>query len=242
MWEILIDETRHVWGIVQVPTGLTDAEKAAKRARLDFSKQQLRNAGHTPTTLTLSAFPADFAVGRILSSDNMRCDLQTDTHEPTVLRDRRLQVEHWAVRNTGHEYMLRAVTEMYKSRSYSPPADDMTAPAAPPRGEVWLALVLMTLAAAARKEWLKDLNVWPAIEKNMRVTAEGFMSSASPSRWPHSVYRDIESMAAFFTMPASGGGLVTASLGPTRMPSNIVSADRLREGRAYAELVVYGRR
>lgn len=241
MWEILIDEHRQIYGVVFVNASLTDAEKAAKRARLAHARAQLSGAGHTASIVSVNAFPTGFAIGRVLSANGSSASLPTESHEPRLILERRRDVERWALRTTDHGFLLRAQTEMYLSRSYRASADDLSGPVAPPLTEIWKALVLLTLAAAQRDEWLNDRNVWPGIEKNISITSANFFAHAATSHWPHSVYQDMESMVAFFTLPVRDGS-VMASVGPSRMPSSVVSAANLRAGRSAAEAVLYGKR
>lgn len=151
---------------------------------------------------------------------------------PTVTEARREQVSNWARANTTPRQFQRFIIHG------APPGDRATLDQeSRSAGQIWWAFVLMTTATAFDDDWIIDDDlVWPALERNIEITAEKFCGpsgGANTSRW----YQEAAYMAALsriYKAPASLTGhpiLLNIQPGPL---------SRLHAASDAAKAIIYG--
>ena len=149
----------------------------------------------------------------------------------TQVQKRRKRVTDWARANTTNEILAKVMVESVAS----PTADALTGKKRF-TGQIWWQFVLMNLAAAQHDPWLEDLNVWPALERNIQIDAHAFVATAAIGEWN----TPAGYMESFSRVYQAGGALSVAPVHIRLVPPLGPVQPILHAGAPAARNIVYG--
>ena len=164
--------------------------------------------------------------GYVLMRDPFRRVRSTPQPVITTVERRRGEINRWAIGNTQ--------PRMFAYASIN--AIERTATSVRPKGVIWWHFCMMNVAAAQHDEWLEDENVWPAIERNMELDLETFISQADELLWNGPAAR-MEALTGIYKASASLSSAPTEILLPA--PLTPVTPT-LANGADEAKRILYG--
>ena len=145
---------------------------------------------------------------------------------PSTVEQRRRSVHQWAIGNTQPRMFAYASIK----------SSERTVTTARPKGVIWWHFCMMNVAAAQHDEWLEDDNVWPAIERNIELDIETFISQADELLWNGPAAR-MEALTGIYKASASLSSAPTEILLPS--PLTPVTPT-LANGADEAKRILYG--
>lgn len=171
----------------------------------------------------------DYAVVFVHQRDPFQRRPPAPVVEPvlTTVQMHRTAVELWAMEQTSFFALTRAAVEGRLSRTEDPVTSRKRV-----LGMVWWPFVINNLAAAQHDAWLEDDTVWPALERNIQITANQFLTNASSERW-NSIASYLEANSRIYK--------AGVSLADTPIHVAVESAQTiLAGGVSYARSLIYG--
>ena len=144
---------------------------------------------------------------------------------PTTVEQRREQVTEWATQNTTPGMFAQGSILAWEN----PPANRIR-----PKVVIWWHFVMMNLAAAQDDDWLEHVDVWPAIERNIEITAQEFFEHAAEQEWDGPAGY----MEALSRVYKAGSYLTVA---PTQIVTTPPALSKLHAGAAEAKRIIFGR-
>ena len=143
---------------------------------------------------------------------------------PTTVEQRRQQVTEWALRNTTPGMFIQGSILAWEN----PPSNRVR-----PKVVVWWHFVLMNLAAAQDDDWLEHVDVWPAIERNIEISAQDFFEHCAEQEWNEAAGY----MEALSRIYKAGAYLTTA---PTQVITVPPALSKLHAGSDEAKRILFG--
>ena len=143
---------------------------------------------------------------------------------PTTVEQRRQQVTEWALRNTTPGMFIQGSILAWEN----PPSNRVR-----PKVVIWWHFVLMNLAAAQDDDWLEHVDVWPAIERNIEISAQDFFEHCAEQLWNGPAGY----MEALSRIYKAGEYLTTA---PTQVITTPPALSKLHAGSDEAKRTLFG--
>ena len=142
----------------------------------------------------------------------------------TTVEQRRRQVTEWALSNTTPRMFMQGSILAWEN----PPANRVR-----PKVVIWWHFVLMNLAAAQDDDWLEHVDVWPAISRNIEISAQDFFEHCAEQEWNEAAGY----MEALSRIYKAGAYLTTA---PTQVITTPPALSKLHAGSDEAKRTLFG--